>query len=119
MRSKGFLGALVFSVVVLFAYTTVNAQVDKIKDAAGKTKDVTVDAAKKTADVTTDVAKKTKVVVTDGLAKAADKTADATVSTTKNSQRPTASPRTSDINASPSNKRRTPSIGRGNTCTVC
>ena len=43
---------LVFS-FVLVSYGAVNAQVgDAIKDAAGKTKDVTVDAAKKTAEVT-------------------------------------------------------------------
>lgn len=106
MRAKGFLGAVAFALAVLFAYGTVNAQVpDKVKDAAGKTKDVTVDAAKKTAhvtkeaakktaDVTTDAAEKTadvtadtthktKVVVTDGLEKAADKTADATSATAK------------------------------------
>ena len=95
MRAKGYFGAVVLALAVLFAYGTVNAQVpDKVKDAAGKTKDVTVDAAKKTADVTTDAAKKTadvtgdtakktKVIVTDGLAKAADKTEDAASATGK------------------------------------
>ena len=106
MRAKGYFGAVVLALAVLFAYGTVNAQVpEKVKDAAGKTKDVTVDAAKKTAHVTTDAAKKTadvttdaakktadvtgdtakktKVVVTDGLAKAADKTGDAASATGK------------------------------------
>jgi cytochrome c biogenesis protein ResB len=52
---------------VLFSYGTANAQVvDAAKDAASKTKDVTVKTAKKTS-----------VVVTDALDKAADKTAEA------------------------------------------
>ena len=71
MKYKGFLSVAAFSLTVLFAYGQANAQVpEAVKDAAGKTKDVTVDAAKKT-----------KVVVTDGLAKAADKTGDAASAT--------------------------------------
>jgi len=71
MKYKGFLSVLVLSLVVLFAYGQANAQVpEPVKDAASKTKDVTVDAAKKT-----------KVIVTDGLAKAADKTGDAASAT--------------------------------------
>ena len=62
-----------FFAAVFFAYGQANGQVvEKIKDAAGKTKDVTVGAAKKT-----------KVVVTDGLEKAADKTEDAASATAK------------------------------------
>lgn len=58
---------------VLLSYDSASGQVvDKIKDAAGKTKDVTVKAAKKT-----------EVVVTDALETAADKTKDATVKTAK------------------------------------
>ena len=71
MKYKGFLSVLALSLTVLFAYGQANAQVpEPIKDAAGKTKDVTVDAAKKT-----------KVIVTDGLTKAADKTGDAASAT--------------------------------------
>jgi len=71
MKYKGFLSVLALSLTVLFAYGQANAQVpEKVKDAAGKTKDVTVDAAKKT-----------KVIVTDGLEKAADKTGDAASAT--------------------------------------
>jgi len=71
MKYKGFLSVLVLSLAVLFAYGQGSAQVpESVKDAAGKTKDVTVDAAKKT-----------RVVVTDGLAKAADKTGDAASAT--------------------------------------
>jgi hypothetical protein len=75
MRTKGCFGALVFALAVLFAYGTVNAQVpEKVKDAAGKTKDVTVDAAKKTAGATKDAAKKTAEVTTDAAKKTADVT---------------------------------------------
>jgi hypothetical protein len=84
MKYKGLLSALVLALAVLFAYGPANAQVvEKVKDAAGKTKDVTVDAAEKTKDVTVDTAKKTKVIVTDGLEKAADKTGDAASATAK------------------------------------
>ncbi len=73
MNSKTFLSVAIFFAAVLFAYGETNAQVvDKIKDAAGKTKDVTVDAAKKT-----------RVVVTDGLETAVDKTGDAASATGK------------------------------------
>src|SRR5688572_15811269 len=73
MKYKGFLGVAVFALAVLFAYGPANAQVpEKVKDAAGKTKDVTVDAAKKS-----------RVVVTDGLEKAADATGDAASATAK------------------------------------
>lgn len=73
MKSNGFLSVVVFLAAVFFAYGQANGQVvEKIKDAAGKTKDVTVDAAKKT-----------RVVVTDGLEKAADKTGDAASATGK------------------------------------
>ena len=73
MKYKGFLSVLVLALVVLFAYGQGNAQVPEVvKDAAGKTKDVTVDTAKKT-----------KVIVTDGLEKAADKTEDAASATAK------------------------------------
>ena len=82
MKYKGLLSVLAMALTVLFAYGQANAQVpEKVKDAAGKTKDVTVDAASKTKDVTVDAAKKTKVIVTDGLEKAADKTGDAASAT--------------------------------------
>jgi hypothetical protein len=78
MKTKAILSALVFFAAVLFSYDSVNAQiVDKVKDAASKTKDVTLDAADKTRDVTVDTTKKVGVVVTDGLSTAADKTAGA------------------------------------------
>lgn len=73
MKYKGLLSVLAVALTVLFAYGQANAQVpEPVKDAAGKTKDVTVDAAKKT-----------KVIVTDGLEKAADKTGDAASATAK------------------------------------
>lgn len=54
-------------VFALFSYNTANAQVvDAVKEAAKKTKDVTVDAAKKTAGVTKGVADKTTEVTVDG-----------------------------------------------------
>ena len=60
---------------VFLSYGSAQAQiVDKVKDAADKTKEVTKDVADKTKDVTVDTAKKTGVVVTDGLEKAGDKT---------------------------------------------
>lgn len=56
MKLKGLFSLGLFFVLVLFSYGTSNAQVvDVVKDAAKKTKDVTVDAAKKTVDVTKDV----------------------------------------------------------------
>ncbi len=71
MILKGLISFAAFLALVSFSYVGAQAQVvGAVKDAAGKTKDVTVDAAKKT-----------KVVVTDGLETAADKTksaADAT-----------------------------------------
>src|SRR4030095_6349947 len=73
MKSKGFMSVVVFFAAVFFAYGQANGQVIKeVRDAAGKTKDVTVDAAKKT-----------KVIVTDGLVTAADKTGDAASATAK------------------------------------
>lgn len=73
MKFRGLFSVVVFFAAVFFAYSEGNAQVvEKVKDVAGKTKDVTVDAAKKT-----------KVVVTDGLEKAADKTEDAASATAK------------------------------------
>ncbi len=76
MKLKVLLNLSAFFVIAMFSYTTAKAQiVDKVKDAAKKTKDVTVDAAKKTADVTKDAAEKAKDVTVD----AADKTKDATV----------------------------------------
>ena len=91
MKLKVFLNILAILVVAMFSYTTANAQiVDKVKDAAKKTKDVTVDAAKKTADVTKDAADKTKDVTVDAAEKtkdvtvdAADKTKDVTVDAAK------------------------------------
>jgi hypothetical protein len=66
-------GSLFTVAVVFFAYGTGSAQiVEKIKDAAETTKDVTVSAAKKT-----------KVVVTDGLEKAGDETEEAATSGAK------------------------------------
>jgi hypothetical protein len=68
MKINRLAGLMVLLVAVLFSYSSVNAQiVDKTKDAAAKTKDVTVDTTKKVS-----------VVVTDNLKTAADKTADAT-----------------------------------------
>lgn len=62
-------------VVALFSYTTANAQiVEKVKDAASTTKNVTVKAARKTADVTKDAASKTKEVTVETFDKAEEKT---------------------------------------------
>ncbi|HMJ07808.1 MAG TPA: hypothetical protein VK468_02315 [Pyrinomonadaceae bacterium] len=84
MHIRLFSLAIVASAIVLFSYGGVQAQiVDKVKDATEKAKDVTVDAADKVKDVTVDTTKKTTVVVTDNLSKAADKTGDAVVGTTK------------------------------------
>ena len=67
------MGSLFAVAVVFFAYGTGSAQiVEKVKDAAEATKDVTVSAAKKT-----------KVVVTDGLEKAGDKSGEAVATGTK------------------------------------
>ena len=67
MKINRLAGLMMFLVVVLFSYSVTNAQVvDKTKEAAAKTKDVTVDTTKKVS-----------VVVTDNLKTAADKTADA------------------------------------------
>ena len=69
MRSKGLFSLFGLLALVSFSYIGAQGQVvDAVKDAAGKTKDVT---------------KKTAVVVTDGLEKAADKTADVTVDAAK------------------------------------
>ena len=100
MKLHKFSGLVMFVAVVLFSYGTTPGQVvEKVKDAASKTKDVTVDAAKKTADVVGDgaeaavdktkdiagdtkdasvgAAKKSRVFVKDGINIAADKTLDA------------------------------------------
>ena len=75
MRSKGLLGLVVFFAVVLFSYGTSSAQiVDKVKDAAGKTKRVTVKAAKKVGEEVEDAASKTKDVSVDTGEAAASKT---------------------------------------------
>ncbi|MEZ5344546.1 MAG: hypothetical protein R2681_03225 [Pyrinomonadaceae bacterium] len=59
--------------VVLFSYTSVDAQVvDEVKKVAEKTKEVTVDTAKKTGEVTGEVAEKTK----DAAVKTVEKTGD-------------------------------------------
>lgn len=71
-RTKIMMSVFSFA-VVLFLYGSAEAQVvEAIKDAASKTKEVTVDAAKKTS-----------AVVTDGVETAADKTKDVTVDTAK------------------------------------
>lgn len=73
MRSKLLVSAALFLGLVSFSYNQANAQVvDAAKDAASKTKDVTVKTAKKTS-----------VIVTDSLKPAADKTADAAASMAK------------------------------------
>lgn len=73
MRLKGFVSCLVFFTAVFFSYNAVSAQiVEKVKDAAGKTKDVTVETTKKTT-----------VVVTDALEKTGEKAMDVTGDTAK------------------------------------
>lgn len=73
MYKRGLSLVVAIFALVLLSYASASAQVvDRIKDAAGKTKDVTVKTAKKTT-----------VVVTDALETAADKTKDATVKTAK------------------------------------
>ena len=67
-------------VIALFSYSAANAQVvQKVKDAADKTKEVTVDTTKKTVELTKDAADKTKNVTE----KVVDKTKDATVEAAK------------------------------------
>lgn len=73
-----FLTSALFA-LVLFAYTSTNAQVvdkavEKTKDAASKVKDVTQEAASKTKDA----AVKTTVVVSDALDDSASKTKQGT-----------------------------------------
>lgn len=71
--------AAVFA-IALFSYSGANAQVvDAVKDAANKTKEVTVDTTKKTVEVTKDAADKTKNVTE----KVAGKTKDTTVNAAK------------------------------------
>src|SRR5688500_8840192 len=71
------LGLFMFFTVLL-SYGTASAQiVDKAKDVAGKTKEVTKDVAGKTKDITVDTAKKAGDAVTDGLDKAGDATVKA------------------------------------------
>ncbi len=73
MKNKLVVGLFTVLAVVLVSYGTSSAQiVEKAKDIAEKTKDVTVETTKKTA-----------VIVTDGLEKASDKTKDLTVDTAK------------------------------------
>lgn len=63
--------ALIFS-FVLVSYNAVNAQiVDAAKDAAAKTKSVTIDTVNKTVEMTTDTADKTKDVTVDAAKKTA------------------------------------------------
>ncbi len=96
MKLKVFLNLAAIFVVAIFSYITANAQiVEKVKDAAKKTKDVTVDAAKKTADVTKDAADKTKDVTVD----AAEKTKDVTVDTAEKTKDATvdAADKTKDV----------------------
>jgi hypothetical protein len=76
MKINRLAGLMVFLATVLLSYSVANAQiVDKTKDAATKTKDVTVDSAKKVS-----------VVVTDNTMKPADKTADTAKPVVKSSQ---------------------------------
>jgi len=78
MSFKSLLKYPVVFAIAVFSYSAVNAQVvDAVKDAAGKTKKVTVNAAKKTADVTKNIADKTKDVTVDAAKKTADVTTDA------------------------------------------
>ncbi len=73
MRKSGIGNVLFGFAAVLFAYGAANGQVvDAVKDAASKTKDVTVRTVQKTS-----------VIITDGLEKAADKTKDTTVDAAK------------------------------------
>ena len=91
MKMKGLLSVLGVTTFVLLSYSAAGAQVvDKVKETAGKTKDVTVDAAKKTGKVTKDVADKTRDVTVDAAKKTVvvtsdltDKTKDATVNAAK------------------------------------
>ncbi|HEY8562875.1 MAG TPA: hypothetical protein VIL74_21030 [Pyrinomonadaceae bacterium] len=67
-------------VFALFSYSAAQAQIpDAVKDAAEKTKDVTVDTTKKTVELTKDAADKTS----DATKKVAGKTKDATVDAAK------------------------------------
>ena len=84
MYEKSLLHATLVAAAVIFSYTLTSAQVpDKVKDAASKTKDVSVKTAKKTTDVVNDSADKavdkTKDVV-DATGDTAAKTSKATAS---------------------------------------
>lgn len=73
---KRVMNYFVIAAFFALAFVSAEAQVpDAVKDAASKTKDVTVDVSKKVAEGT----KKTTVVVTEGVKTGADKTADAAV----------------------------------------
>jgi len=77
MKSKHFLGFLPLALCVSFAYNSASGQVvEKVKDDAEKTKDVTVETAKKVG-----------VVVTNGVDKAAAVTTDGTNKTVKLAQK--------------------------------
>ena len=88
MKLKVLLNIAAIFVFAIFSYTAANAQiVDKVKDAAKKTKDVTVNAAKKTADVTKDAAEKTKDATVDAAEKTKDVTVDAAKTTGSGAKR--------------------------------
>ena len=77
MKIKSLLKFSTILATAAFSYGAANAQVvDAAKDAASKTKNVTVKTAKKTADVTKDAADKTKDVTVDAAKKTADVTTD-------------------------------------------
>lgn len=66
--------------IALFSYSAASAQVvDAVKDAADKTKEVTIDTTKKTVEITKDAADKTK----NATEKIAGKTKDTTVNAAK------------------------------------
>jgi hypothetical protein len=66
MKSKGLFRLALLFAFVLVSYGVANSQiVDAAKDAADKTKKVTVKTVDKTADVVTDVADKTKDATVD------------------------------------------------------
>ena len=68
MKLKVLYNLFAIFAIALFSYNAANAQVvDAIKDAAGKTKKVTVDTTKKTVELTKDAADKTKDAAVNGI----------------------------------------------------
>lgn len=82
MKVNALLGFLAFAAMVLFSYSTANAQNEvKTKDVVTKTADNVANPAKPATKTVVEPTNKHAVVVTDNLTSTTDKTNDATTST--------------------------------------